>query len=74
MKKIELDLLRTLKNILRDEEASLHWWSVTIDENDCIDIMIEYHKKNIRRIKNVLKKHKLENFDEETIKKLLKTK
>jgi len=74
MKKIELDLLRTLKNILRDEEAALHWWKNSMYDFDGEHAMREHHTKNIRRIKNVLKKHRLENFDEETIKKLLKTK
>ena len=72
MKKIELHLLRTLKNILKDEEAALHWWKNMMYDYDGDNAMRDHHTKNIRRIKNVLKKHRLENFDEELIKKLLK--
>lgn len=48
-------LIRTLKNILKDEELSLNWWKTCMRDFDGDISCIDYHKKNIRRIKNTLK-------------------
>ncbi len=47
-------LIRTLKNILKDEELSLHWWKNLMRGFDGDIAMRQHHTKQIRRIKNTL--------------------
>ena len=49
-------LKRVLNRLLISEEATKEWWSSDMNGFDGDITMREYHTKNIRRIKNALKK------------------